>query len=287
MLLGTVLGEYFALNPSIRCQHTRDQYGFAVANLGEAIGSPPSVADLTDTNLARTITTLQMRGLAAKTINERIGRLKALWRWLADQRRVDTRPTIKKIVEPQRVPVAWSQDELRRLVLATKFIDRDLAGGICAEWFWHSLILTAWDTGERISALLSARYDWINGNWLAIPAEYRKGKTKDRVYRLTDATIAAIRNASMPPREFIWPWSAHRSSLYNHYRRLLKLAKLPADRKSMFHRIRRSVATHVEAAGGNATKLLDHSSRRLTEKSYLDPRFLPETHAVDYLFRIG
>jgi integrase len=50
--------------------------------------------------------------------------------------------------------------------------------------------------------------------------------------------------------------------------------------------MRRSVASHYEAAGGNATELLGHSSRSVT-LAYLDPRIVPQQHAVDLLFRPG
>lgn len=41
-----------------------------------------------------------------------------------------------------------------------------------------------------------------------------------------------------------------------------------------------------EAAGGNATELLGHSSRKVTRQSYLDPRITGPPAAVDLLFRL-
>lgn len=284
MRIETVLTEYFRKNHRIRCEHTRDQYRFAVNDLAKAIESDPCVSDLTDDSLCAMISHMQSRGLAPKTINERAGRIRALWRWLADRGRVSTRPTIGNIPEPKRIPLAWSHEELSALFAACDEWVVDYEGVSGSRW-WRSLHHVAWDTGERISAMLDCRWDWVSGEWLAIPAESRKGKTSDRVYKLAPDTRRCLASMRSPDRELIWPWPLSRSSLWCHYRRLRKIAGLSLDRRSAFHRIRRSVATHAEAAGGNATELLDHSDRRLTKESYLDPRFLQGSHAVDYLFR--
>jgi integrase len=39
-----------------------------------------------------------------------------------------------------------------------------------------------------------------------------------------------------------------------------------------FHAMRRTAASHFAAAGGDASHFLGHSSPRITEKYYLDPR---------------
>jgi hypothetical protein len=48
-------------------------------------------------------------------------------------------------------------------------------------------------------------------------------------------------------------------------------------RKSGPQKMRRTFASHLEAAGGSETKALKHTDRRVTEESYLDPR-IAETH---------
>lgn len=61
---------------------------------------------------------------------------------------------------------------------------------------------------------------------------------------------------------------------------------LPDNRLYKFHAIRKSVASHYEAAGGNATELLGHTSRKIT-RAYLDPRIVRKKSAIDVLFRPG
>lgn len=75
------------------------------------------------------------------------------------------------------------------------------------------------------------------------------------------------------------------ATIYNRYRKILEEAGLPTDRNHKFHCLRRSVASYFEAVGGDATKLLGHSTRRVTEKSYLDPTITETKHASDLLFR--
>lgn len=121
-----------------------------------------------------------------------------------------------------------------------------------------------------------------------IPAELRKGKKRDRLYKLATDTVEALRAMQMPElgRRKIWPWPYNRTYLWSRYKRLLESAGLPSGRTRKFHCIRRSVASHFEAAGGNATELLGHSTRSVT-LAYLDPRIIPREHAIDRLFRPG
>ena len=61
---------------------------------------------------------------------------------------------------------------------------------------------------------------------------------------------------------------------------------LPSDRRHKFHAMRRTVASFYEAAGGNATELLGHSTRDVTRTHYLDPRVVGQgVNACDVLFR--
>jgi len=127
----------------------------------------------------------------------------------------------------------------------------------------------------------------VSDGWLVIPAEVRKGQAEDRTYRLSAESTGWLETIRRPKRDLIWPWPFAESYLWIAYKRLRKRAGLPSDRRSSFHRMRRSVASHFEAAGGNATELLGHSDRRLTQRSYLDPRFCKAPQAVDRLFRLN
>ena len=82
----------------------------------------------------------------------------------------------------------------------------------------------------------------------------------------------------------MFQWPHHPTYLWQRFARLLKLAGLPTDRKSKFHRIRRSVGSYIKAAGGDPSEALRHRDPR-SIKSYIDPRVCPTQQSVDFLFR--
>jgi hypothetical protein len=60
---------------------------------------------------------------------------------------------------------------------------------------------------------------------------------------------------------------------------------LPTDRSCKPQKMRRSHASHLKAAGGDATASLMHESDSTTRKSYLDPSITDSPPAAK-LFRI-
>jgi integrase len=279
-------GYYYPNNPAIRSPKTIRQYSYALADFAEALGHTPTPLDLTDDSMSAMLNYLQRKGLAPKTINERAGRIVALWKWLYNRRHLDRWPQSQQLPVPRRTPIAWTRAELDILIAACG-TQSGMVGDLPASWWWISLHYVLWDSGERISALLESRWDWVSDDWLIIPAEVRKGQSEDRTYHLSPESTGWLETIRRPKRELIWPWPHAPSYLWISYRRLRERAGLASDRRSSFHRMRRSVASHFEAAGGNATELLGHSDRRLTQRSYLDPRFCKAPQATDRLFRLS
>ncbi len=278
------LSRYFLINQRIRCLATQRQYQFAIGNLAEFVGRPPTLDDLSDDNVAGMMGLLTRKGLSVETINDRRGRINALWTWLAKRGMVKTWPTVTPLPEPERIPLAWSRDDVAR-ILRECSVEGGWIAGIAARLWWETLHLVIWDSSERIGALLETRWSHLQGSNLILPAEIRKGGRRDRIYRLHQDTLARLELIRQPTRELLWPWDRTEAILYRRYKNLLKRAGLPFDRKSMFHRMRKSVASHYEAAGGNATELLGHSDRRTTVEAYIDPRICPQPQASDVLFR--
>lgn len=283
-LLELCVSKFFLINQRIRCIDTQRQYQYALANLEAFVGHPPELTDLNDDNVAGMMGLLARRGLSVETINDRRGRINSLWTWCAKRGMVTTWPTVSPLPEPERIPLAWSRDDVAA-ILRECSVEGGWVAGIAARLWWETIHLVMWDSGERIGALMAARWSHLQGENLILPAEIRKGGQRDRIYRLHQDTVAKLESIRKPERELIWPWDRTEAILYRRYKNLLKRAGLPFDRKSMFHRMRRSVASHYEAAGGNATELLGHSNRRTTQASYIDPRISPSPQAVDRLFR--
>lgn len=279
--------HYFPLNHRIRHPETRRQYLIAIANFGEPLQRDPVIDDLTDDNVSRMVGHLLELGLAETTINERRHRIHALWGWLAKRGVLNRWPTTPSLPEPHRVPLAWTEAEIRSLFSAAATLRGNMAG--IPRWLWWTCLLgVAWDTGERIGALLLI--DWscvdLDTRWLVVPAEARKGKRKDMVYRLAPETIASLRLLKKYTQPFgaVLHWPRNRCYLWEAFGKLIADAGLPVQKRQKFHRLRRSVASHYEAAGYDAMKLLGHSSRSITE-GYLDPRIVRPPQASEVLFR--
>jgi integrase len=134
--------------------------------------------------------------------------------------------------------------------------------------------------------MLSARWDLLNNvtGRLTVKAESRKGKRRDKSWRLSRETLALLDEIREPTRELIFPWPHNHATIYNRYRRLLKRAGLPHDRYRLFHCIRKSSASHLLAAGGNPTEHLGHADAATT-RVYMVPSIVETASASDLLFR--
>lgn len=281
--LSDLLAEYAGL--AILTTDTMRLHQTALGHLSRLLGRTPIARDLCDETLARYTGHRIAEGKSRATIRGEVAKLLALARFAAKRRYIDAWPTFKPPKAPERAALAWTKAELDRLFQAAALTGP--VGNVPGVVWWGALFSCCWDSGERIGALLDL--DWsgvdLESAWIYLPAEVRKGQAQDRVYKIAEDTC---RRMSLLPRShppFHWPY--HRSTLWNRFDKLLARAELPHDRRSKFHRIRRSTASHYAAAGGDATELLGHSSRALTRKSYLDPRICGPTPAVDLLFRPG
>lgn len=275
--------HFFPVSPSIRSDHTKAQYRIAVDDFGEALGRRGTLGDLSDDNVCRMMVHLRERGLATRTINERRGRINTLWEWAARRGHVRHFPTVKRLAEPHRTPQAWTREQLGAIFVAIGGLEGSV-GGVLARVWWRALLLTLWNTGERIGALLSIGWQHVDleTGWLTIPAELRKGQARDMTYRLSPETLEILKLLPRGTKTiFHWPYDA--KYIFQRFEAILKTAGLPHGRKDKFHRLRRSVASHFEAAGGDATSLLGHSTRATT-LVYLDPRIVGQQQATDLLF---
>jgi len=284
-LLPDVFSEYRQRRLLGRSPATLEKYWIEIRRFARFLQRTPKLSDLTDVTVARLLEEQLNSGASPYTVNKCRACLLAIWRFACRQGYLERWPEIDKLNEPQRTPRAWSQQQIGTLLRVCQE-QQGMIGDVPAGQWWSTLHLVGWDTGERIGALLQLRWDDYERPWMYIPAEVRKGKRADRVFRLHPDTCAALERIRSPRRRIIFPWPFAYNYLWPRYTKLLLQAGLPTDRQSKFHRIRKSLASHYEAAGGNATQLLGHSGRRTT-KAYIDPTIVPQQHASDVLFRPG
>lgn len=269
-----------------RSPRTKQLYLTTIRNFTRFLDRVPTLDDFSDDIVSRYLSWFRALPRSPYSVNKERDNLLCMWRFAARKRIVEQFPDVKPDTEPQRIPQAWSKLEIIKLFRACKRAEGWIAGVPASGW-WLALHHLAWDSGERITALISLTWDNVDleSGWVRMPAETRKGGLVDRQYRISADSIEALKAIENPRRSAVFPWPYCKTYLWNRYKLLLKDSGLPNDRKSMFHRIRKSVASHYEAAGGNATTLLGHSSRKVTE-AYIDPRIVSQPQACEKLFRI-
>jgi integrase len=290
--------EYFALNLRIRDEKTRRQYRFAIGNFRDFLGRPPTIDDLDDDTITRLMIWLRdIRSLHPRTVNDRRGRINALWSWLANRGYTLRRPTNCALPVPTRTPRAWTREQLQQLMRACHESPGTFCGMPLSVWLvaFHAL---AWDTGARTTELLELRWEWIDWStgWISVSADVRKGKRSDRVYRLLPDTLALLRSLQRH-NGLVLGYDLHErqrdggpergpSRVHQIYKELLQRAGLPDSRYDQPQKLRRSHGSWLAAAGGDATASLGHSSPVTTRRSYLDPSIAAPSPAERLPFRV-
>ena len=261
-------------------------YGFTIDAFEDFLGHEPTVADLDELTVARFLAH-RVRSRAAATAAKDRAQLRALWEFAARRKLSDTWPLIPIVRVPERVPEAWLTDEFKRLLDAAS-LERTNYDGIPAADFWRALLLVCYDTGERVTSVMSTRWRNVQGRAIIFSAESRKGARRDILREISEETQASLDRirCSRTANDLVWPWPRSTTYLWTRLEIILKRAGLPHDRKDKFHKIRKTTASYYQAAGGDAQHLLDHANPSTTRK-YLDPRIVKGLAAPDVLPKVS
>lgn len=264
-------------------------YKNALANLDLYLGRTALLTDLDDELIAAWLPWFIERGRNEETANKNLRHILALWRFAARKRFVEEFPDVGFLPTVERMPKAWLRDELNQLFELAGQQPGQMAG-VHAGYWWKALLWVLWFGGERIYATLHLRWEDFDSKNCCIlsRAEYRKGRKKDKLLHIPAHVmkhVAALR--VYHKQEWIFDWKkewGYWTSIYHPYKQLLAKAGLPTGRDSMFHRVRKSHASYLDAKGGDATKSLDHTNGAITKKYYIDPRVSDGAKASDLLF---
>lgn len=265
-------------------QTTISHYETAIRILERLVKREPIVSDLTEENVIGVMRLTMRAGRVPQTANAYRAKLVALWNFACRRGLLKEWPDLKKLNEPRKIPFVWMPGQMELIFAAVKRQTWCIGDVPAPDWF-TAFLLTMWDTTERLGALLQVRPCDLQGNWLVIPAEFRKWKREDKAHRLGSDTMDALQRIIAPGRPRIFPWPYSLSTLFARYRAILKEAGLATSRKAMFHAVRRTVASYYQQAGGDASQLLGHADPRTTRESYLSPLIVQVAQVSDLLPR--
>lgn len=287
MKLIELLGKYQAKRLRGKSIRTVKLYLHSIKSFGRTIGTIPTIEHLNDETIIEHMHSVTDRGGAPESANKDRSQLLALWRFAIQEKIVDRWPSVPMLIEPERVPLGWLPGEVARLLLAISQLNGSIrietalpkqrlceVPSIPERLFFDPLVRLCIDSGERIGAIRGLPRSAFQESQILVPACLRKGKRREMLYSLQPETTAAIKRLLKAHNsKLIFPYGYSETYLYRQYNQILERAGLPTDRRSKFHRIRRTVASAVARAGGDATKALDHASPKTTRK-YLDPRIV-------------
>lgn len=206
----------------------------------------------------------------------------AQWRYAWRKRKLPELPRdVIEFKESKRLPESWSTDEVGRILRAAGEL-AGTVGRVPAGRWWQALLLTLYDTGLRIEAVLGLEVTQFDRDSrdLVVPAELQKQRA-EQSFRLHPDTVAAIAETDPEGRSLLFGGVYCVVTLQRRLREILKAAGLPHGRRDLFHKMRRTSGTAVAQAMDElaAKAHLGHSSLQVTSR-YLDPRKITRKKAA-------
>lgn len=242
----------------------------AVRQFSRWLERPARLADLSDLTVSRYLMARAKKLSPHSVARERSG-LVAIWNLAHHRGLIKYAPCLPPELCPSKIPRAFTSSELIRLNTAAS-LSYGYAGRVPASVFFQALLSVAFETGERISALLSIPRACWSSPHLTVPAFIRKGGKTERVYQLSPETAELLDDAAANGSDRVLYWPSSDNALRKRWKTITRRAGVGDGPDVQFHALRRSTASHLAAAGGDATAYLGHSTDRVTRKSYLDPR---------------
>lgn len=252
-----------------RSPKTASLYKGVIKRLGEFLQRDAVLVDLNDDTLCAF---LQWR-LASRspvTASREKEKIVALANFAAKKRHIVEFVDVPAIPIPEKQPVAMTLEQIQSLLSACKLVTGRIGLVRAAEW-WYAYHLVNLTIGERTGAMLELRWEWLRPDGtLPVPGIYRKCK-KPKTHHLPPVAMQAIENLRGRTEGRIFEFPFHKTTFWLRNKKVLRAAGLPTTREWQPQMNRRTFASWLEANGGDATEALDHSARRVTTKSYLDP----------------
>ncbi|NBZ96831.1 MAG: hypothetical protein EBR40_10470 [Proteobacteria bacterium] len=296
MELQNLLTERYAILHNL-CGRSVILFTHSIDRLSDFLGRPAKVSDLDDLTVSRfvrwrAVTPHRGRIAAPATVRKDLAQLVSLWNHAAKKRMPGANgeplefPDLPRnlIRVPTRPPRGYTADEVAAIVREARKRCRPI-GPAKGAWFWETLVLAAWFTGERIGGLLRVRWSEVDLEAGAITflGETRKGGIETISRAIPASLCELLARHRRAPNDYVWPWLSHRKKQDTIYQSLRLLCEDARVQPRGFHAIRKASGSYVAKAGGDATAHLSHADSKTTRKHYLDETITGKQSALDYL----
>lgn len=262
-------------------------YQVALRHLDAYHRVPVQLSELSDDLLLRFLKHLQAQGdQSPRTINNKRAAIRTVWTAAARKGLARAPGVIGKFKEPQRIVRAWSVEQVAAIVDASQFAPA------IKHWdyrHWKFLVLVIYDTSHRLQALMQTPKSALTEDgYLLVRAEHSKHNA-DKLHKLHAETVAAWRDLPESKSGLLIDWPHSIKEIWPRFKDILKAAKLPATRRDLFHKLRRTSYTYVYALLGTHAAS-DHAAHTTDlSRAYLDVNLMNQIKglpsAIDVLPR--
>lgn len=281
-----------ALQDYLRVHYTltegaKTDYSVSLRRFCDWYGSDVPLALMSADLVRPFLSELMRQGLSARTVNNKRSALLLVWKHAAARgwcsRDVEA-AEIPRFRESRRFPTAWDVAEVSRILAGCDRVP--VIRGIWHAKHWRALTLTIYDTSLRIGCLLRVPRENcdLRRGVLYVPGDLQKGRA-DTLQKLSEQTCGELAECSTDGSGRLFPWPLARREIWRRFRAILESVGLPATRRDLFHKLRRTSYTHVAARLGVAAATEHAAHRSDLSRYYLDPRFLDRPEPISILPR--
>jgi len=263
-------------------------FGSSIDRLRDHLGREPTLDDLTDLGMAkflrwRAATPHRGKVPSPASVAKDKAHLASLGNYAFKKKLIEQCVEWPRIRVPMKPPRGYTVEELSSIVRQAR-VTRGQIGTVPAPWFWQTLLVCAWESGERIGSLLRLRWEEVDleHRIVTLLGQHRKDHITTIHRQISPQLVAWLRLHQRQPGHHVWPWldNRHENSIFPAIRRICRSAKVTPRG---FHAIRKASGSYVRAGGGDASEHLGHANPRTTRDHYLDPRIVRQQSALDFL----
>lgn len=250
--------KHYALEHDIKAS-TKEQLTIAV-RLFERWAGPLDLSEVTAERINEWLVLLAERNLSTATIASKRQAILTLVRAAAEEGLAPFPARVRRIKRGRRPPCAWSVEEVRLLLRAAN-----------GDKFWDPFIRVCWDTGLRLSDVLSLRTGDIRlVDGLICITQQKTGWM--HLCRIRPSTVKAVEKRFSKPNQAIFAWPGCRRKFFAKFAKLVAASGI---RPGTTKWLRRASSTAVEAMqAGAAMAHLGHRTPGLAYQHYVDPTLL-------------